>query len=246
MLTGIANDLLRNSCTRDVIDWLNENSGAVQAGAAVLLVLTLIAVAYQAVQTRKQADATERTVEEMREQRLSGDRPLLLIDLLDYKGNGKVPSGIKSEECYPDSMSFRVANLGPGPAIEVEMTVLHPKAHYWRSAPKGYLLKDESMAFDATESMNPPTGLSLSDCLQRCGLNVKRGHNLGFVARYRDAHGRIWVAWMCFDYDTDVDSEGDGVWWIEQGSQYVQMLKEAADAESWQALFGGPLAPQDR
>ncbi len=229
-----------------VVDWLNDNSGAVQAGAAAVLVFTLIAVVYQAWQTRKQADATERTVEEMREQRLSGDRPLLLIDLLDYKGNGKLPSGTKADDCYPDSMSFRVTNLGPGAAIEVEMTALHPKAHYWRSAPKGYLLKDESWPFDATESIYPPTGRGLSDCLERFGLNAEPGYTLGFVARYGDAYGRIWLAWMCFDYDTDVDSEGDVVWWVEQGSQRVQRLEEASGAQSWQVLFGGSVAPQDR
>lgn len=141
-----------------MIDWLNDNSGAVQALAAVVLVATLLVVLYQAVQTRKQADATELTVEEMREQRLSGDRPLLLVDLLDYKGNGKIPVGATAEECYPTSMSLRITNVGPGPAIEVEMTALHPNTHYWRSAPKGYLLKGESIEFGADTSIYPRRG----------------------------------------------------------------------------------------
>lgn len=230
----------------EVIDWLNDNSGAVQAASSVVLVLTLAVIAYQAYQSRKQAEATERTVEEMREQRLSGDRPLLLLDLLDHKGTGKIPSGTSAEDCHPASMSFRITNVGPGPAIELEMTALHPKAHYWRSAPKGYLLSGESMTFDAETSIYPPTRRGLSDCLEQCGLAGDPRYNLGFVTRFRDAHGRIWLAWMGFDYDTDVDDDGDGVWWIEQGSQRVQLLEDGAGVESWQSLFGGSVAPQNR
>ena len=229
-----------------MIDWLNDNSGAVQALAAVVIVATLLVVLYQAVQTRKQADATELTVEEMREQRLSGDRPLLLVDLLDYKGNGKILGGASAEECHPTSMSFRITNVGPGPAIQVEMTGLHPNTHYWRSAPKGYLLKGESIEFDAETSIYPPTGRGLSDCLEQCGLGADPRYSLGFAARFKDAHGRIWLAWMGFDYDTDVDDDGDGVWWIEQGSQRVQMLGGGAGPESWQVLFGGSVAPENR
>jgi len=68
-----------------VIDWLNDNSGAIQAASAAVLALTLIAVAYYARQTRYQAEASVRMANEMTEQRLAADQPLLILDIKDQK-----------------------------------------------------------------------------------------------------------------------------------------------------------------
>lgn len=51
---------------------------------------------------------------------------------------------------------------------------------------------------------------------------------------------------MGLDYDTDVDDDGDSVWWIEQSSQRVQLLEGEAGGTSWEVLFGGSVAPQNR
>ncbi len=78
-----------------MIDWLNDNTGAVQAiSVAVLAVVTAI-YAWRtwsiSKATEKQAAASVRMTEEMREQRLAEHMPLLLVDLLDYNTGGMKP-----------------------------------------------------------------------------------------------------------------------------------------------------------
>jgi hypothetical protein len=122
----------------------------------IILGLTLGAVGWYAWEARKQAEATRQAVEvsrtmttEIREQRLAQDRPLLVMDLTNSTTGGMRPGRERAvEDCYPDTIAFRVRNVGSGPAIDVDMTVIHPKARYWRAESKGYLLAGESVAYD--------------------------------------------------------------------------------------------------
>ena len=96
-----------------MIDWLNDNSGAVQAASAVVLALTFIAVAYYAKQTRKQADASVRMAEEMREQVLGAHLPLLVVDLPE-----------RALTYYPARITYTLRNVGSGPAVDVSEELL--------------------------------------------------------------------------------------------------------------------------
>lgn len=229
-----------------MIDWLNDNSGAVQAiSVAVLAVVTAVyAIATMKIgnATTKQAEASVRMTEEMREQRLAEHMPLLLVDLLDYNTGGMKPGPERRvDDCYPASLSFRVTNVGDGPAIDVEMAVVHSQVHYWRSATKGYLLTEEPLDYDTSESIYPPSGRGLSDCLRECQVPIQADYNLGFVARYRDIHERVWLAWMSMEYDSDLggDDNREVIWWIEHQSQHVVKLADEVRDRSWDVFFGG-------
>jgi hypothetical protein len=101
----------------DLVDWLNKNSGAVQAIATVVLVLV---TAFYVILTRslsksaaKQADASAKMAEEMREQRLAVSQPLVMPDFL---------MGLRIQLEH----RLRITNGGNGPAIKVNFTIRHP------------------------------------------------------------------------------------------------------------------------
>jgi hypothetical protein len=193
-----------------VIDWLNENSGAVQAGAAVVLVLTLIVVAYQAIQTRKQADATERTVEEMREQRMAEDEPWLVIDLVDQKHaayhewdeeSNTLRHKATGEEVTPwplPDCAVRVRNAGRRAAINAQFSYLQP-ATYYLHGPRRSLLPGETSEEDVSGFPSPfgqPPAWQ-EQLLKR--LNVTAPGCV--IVLYEDVHGRSWVSYLHLDWE---------------------------------------------
>ena len=108
----------------DAINWLNDNSGAVQAASAVVLALTLIAVAYYAKQTRKQAGATERMAEEMREQRLLAMRPILLLSPSAQEqriGSGFQIIRLALPGPLTDTTPIRIINIGTGIGVDIRV-----------------------------------------------------------------------------------------------------------------------------
>ncbi len=90
-----------------MIDWLNDNSGAIQAVAAIVLALTLIAVGIYAWQTRRQAQATERMAEGML-------RPVVTQWIKS------VSTAAASERLL---LLVRYENIGNGPAINLEWSL---------------------------------------------------------------------------------------------------------------------------
>ncbi len=96
-----------------MIDWLNDNSGAIQALSVIVLIMVTGYYAWKTKDirqaTERQADASRDITNEMREQRLAEQIPLLLIDLLDYNTGGKkVSEGRAIEDCYPEDIRLRV------------------------------------------------------------------------------------------------------------------------------------------
>ena len=119
-----------------MIEWLNDNSGAVQAIAVVVLI---IVTAVYAAAARRQADANVRMAEdsrkmaeEAREQRLDLDRPYLLIEVLGLEQiewqQVKVAEDAEPDPCaaYPKAVACRIYNAGRGPAKEIMVTLLQP------------------------------------------------------------------------------------------------------------------------
>ena len=102
-----------------MIDWLNDNSGAVQAMAVVALVLVTAVYAVLtwgiAAAARRQADASMEMAREAREQRLSGVQALIL---LQHGGHEDLGTKI--------CVRFRLMNEGNGPAMAVRRVVRHP------------------------------------------------------------------------------------------------------------------------
>ena len=113
-----------------MIDWLNDNSGAVQAiSVGVLAVVTAI-YAWRTWSisnaTEKQAEASRAMADEMREQRLLTMRPIVLLSPLADEtepGTGQEMIRLALKGPLPDTTPVRLTNIGP--AIAVGMRVPH-------------------------------------------------------------------------------------------------------------------------
>lgn len=151
-----------------MIDWLNDNSGAVQAISAVVLALTLIAVVCYAYQTRKQAKATERMTEEMLESRHGTVLPVLDFVLEDL--NLDEIFAIKEGQ-FPESVNGHIENIGLGPALDVTF-----QTKLGSEAPRG-----EKIGFMRVGASSEKWFFHLEPCSQA----IKR---LG--VEYRNAYGR--------------------------------------------------------
>jgi hypothetical protein len=97
------------------VDWLDAHAGAVQAVAAGVTVLVTIVLAgitiYYAVQTRRQVTAAKGQLQELRDARAATYRPVI-------RGVG---AGYTSGGAQPFTAQLRVANLGNGPAVDLEL-----------------------------------------------------------------------------------------------------------------------------
>ena len=94
-----------------MIDWLNDNSGAVQAVSAAILSLTFIAVAYYAYQTRRQAEVTRILAEATR-------------DMVDATLCPVIEQWLPTDR-LADSVGVVYRNSGNGPAINIEWHLQH-------------------------------------------------------------------------------------------------------------------------
>ena len=214
-----------------MFDWLNDNSGAVQAIAVIALAAITLLYAWR---THAISTATRRQAEEIRQQRLDERRPVLLIDLANYRGKMARPS---SEDAYPDEIKARVTNVGSGPAIDIDVAAIHPKARYGRNQARGYLLPNESMEYETEKSFYRPSGRRLADLLQDCGVEANSDHSVGLVARYRDELERPWIAWMALEYDwMTEDEEGQVIWQLLKTEQHRQLLSTEGRSKS-DAIF---------
>ncbi len=93
----------------DAIDWLNENSGAIQALATIVLVAV---TGVYVVLTKGYVDSTKRLADEARGAREDAVRPLIAIELAS--GDDINPG--KYATC-------KVLNVGPGAALDVTVNL---------------------------------------------------------------------------------------------------------------------------
>jgi hypothetical protein len=102
---------------------MNAGDG-IQIGVGVVLALTLVAVVWYGWQARKQAEASARMAEEMREQRLLTTRPILLLSpVAQEAGTGTAEEGLRLAlpGPLPDTTPVRIINIGPGMAVEIRV-----------------------------------------------------------------------------------------------------------------------------
>lgn len=112
----------------DVVDWLNKNSGAVQAIATVVLVLV---TAFYVILTwsiskkaGKQAEASMKMAQEMERAREASLRPVLLIEPEESEGRGTIRKAVAAERGdFDESIPCDLCNVGPGPALNVRLNV---------------------------------------------------------------------------------------------------------------------------
>jgi hypothetical protein len=198
-----------------MIDWLNDNSGAVQALAVLALVLV----------TALYASFTRRMVREMREQRLAEGRPDLLIDVAEIRDPEWYLREAQNEKCqaevepyaFPDVVC-RIHNAGRHVAKEVAVTVMNPSNGY--NAPRrGFLLPGDTWETSVTAYRDAPAEF------EACGLSKWRAEqgdrvpkpkpprlppgafgatgfvpfpDTGVVVYYRDIHDADWATYLIF------------------------------------------------
>lgn len=112
------------------LDWLNDNSGAVQGMATVVLVLV---TAFYAVRThhisktaRQQAEASVKMAEEMRRTREDSFRPVLDIQRIEQEELGAGREAMTeaiAERFGDDHVWCKLKNIGNGPALNINAHV---------------------------------------------------------------------------------------------------------------------------
>lgn len=130
---------LAAACRDEPVDWLNDNSGAVQGIATAVLVLVTAfyavrtyhiskATREQAEATREQAQRAAELAEETRISRLDSLRPILEIspvEMLDSRVLLK--QGLLAQQGQlPPNLRCTVRNIGPGPALNVLLHIWRP------------------------------------------------------------------------------------------------------------------------
>lgn len=103
-----------------MIDWLNDNSGVVQAAATIVLVLITGAYAWR---THVISKANLRMAQEMQEQRQDDLLPVIDISFNDSL-NGELKNAFGYQEgIWPETRHVRLSNLGRGAAFDVEFRI---------------------------------------------------------------------------------------------------------------------------
>jgi len=103
-----------------MIEWLNDNSGAVQAIAVVVLV---VVTAVYAMAARRQADANARMAREMEQARHDAARPVINIGLEPYEGDWEAGAKQALAKAFPAAIQCQLHNIGVGPALNIRFQV---------------------------------------------------------------------------------------------------------------------------
>ena len=167
-----------------MVEWLAAIIGSltvsdwIQLGVGIVLTLTLVAIVYYAAQTKKQAEATLKMVEETTEQRLSSMMPALVI---------KIDMPIGNAYLSTQMIQCLLKNVGPGPALEILLSE--------NFAP-------EKEGVSKVEFLRPGECISIffvSDTYMKSGV---RPNDKVFL-QYKDCFGRSWET----AYGLELDEE---------------------------------------
>ena len=119
----------------DAINWLNDNSGAVQAVAVLVLAVVtffyMLSTGKIARSTEEEAKSTKEVVEETRRTRMDDARPVLALRwiLQEEFGTGHLAMSEALSEAWNDThLSCGLVNIGRGPALNIEAKVVNPQA----------------------------------------------------------------------------------------------------------------------
>jgi hypothetical protein len=164
-----------------MIEWLNDNSGAVQAISVVALVLVTLVYAMAA---RRQADASAKMAEEVREQRYAACFPLVdavFPEFLDRDSNEGLEEGLAASagQC-PEVIRASLQNFGLGPALDVGFYIKGPGM-------EPCLRKVGALAVGQVTPAPPDTNQGLLILLEPIG-GTEQSRILRI--RYRDVYGR--------------------------------------------------------
>ena len=209
----------------DFVDWLGGGPAAQALAASVTLIVTagLATITFfYAKSARRQAKATVKMAEEMREQRLDLDRPYLLLevrnlDALEWKDLNDPSAGEPDvAAAYPKSMAYHVYNAGRGPAKEIETTLLQPLMAF-ESQSRDVLMPGDSWPVEvhADELLAALRARSTGGQLQGIehwmraqGIDSSfygSAYDCGLVAFCTDIHDRRWATYLKFGLIATLD-----------------------------------------
>ena len=210
-----------------MIDWLNDNSGAVQAVATCTLVVVTVVYAFLTWRisnnATKQAKASVKMAEEMRAQRLDVDRPYLLIEVPRLRDVEWREVGIAEDSephpysAYPKLFVCRVFNAGRGPAKEIVATALQTLVAYDKER-KDVLAPGDSwdVALRASESLayiedafSEPRSRGIDDWMRNQGIDspsIGQAYDCGLVVGCTDIHDRPWATYLKFGLMSTTDN----------------------------------------
>ena len=156
------------------ISWLNDNQGA----AIVLLTVALVLItAYYAVMSRRMTQLTKRSVEEIQNQYLNSQIPTIWF---------RLPNDQKTP-LHKRDFTLQPWNLGPGPAIDLEVKILKPiemRDLYEIDTP-GHLFGI---------ALSPGSGVNIRFHLPsspETSPTLESSRTVTVVAEYRDIYGRL-------------------------------------------------------
>ncbi|MFH0769418.1 MAG: hypothetical protein V1932_07650 [Chloroflexota bacterium] len=138
--------------------------------------------------TEKQADASVKMAEEMREQRLSEARPYILLRLVD-----------EFVQLGGDKLNVTIENVGKGPAKNLNVA-------FWNLdydpivTTKGYLGPNEDWEVEVSRSFGEPHRGNL--WLPELKELVGRYSDRTIAVKYEDIHNRAWASYLCLE-ETD-------------------------------------------
>lgn len=155
-----------------VFDWIKQNSIFMQAvSTLILLVVTSVYAAFTyaiSKAARKQADASVKMAEEMREQTVMSSRPLII-----QKGMPEIINGIT--QMY--FSHFEVYNVGNGPAVELVIFLLNKEGNKIMKPPyrETYLRAGESPLWPNRSNPDAPFEIANLDVSDYCIVSEYQG-----------------------------------------------------------------------
>ena len=211
----------------EAIKWLNDNAGAVQAIATVVLVAVTVVYAWrthviskatekQAEATRLQAEASQVIAEEAKEQRRDVDKPYLLLEIpqlanLEWE-DLSAPGDPDPHNAYPKALVCRLHNAGRGPAKQVYVTILQPLARY-RALGKDVLMPGiscdlgiEADKFATAFETESPMGFLAWAEEQQVEIDSESAYDCAAVAFCTDIHERRWATFVRFGMVSTTDN----------------------------------------
>jgi len=183
-----------------VIEWLNDNSSAVQAISVVVLavVTTIYAIATLKISnaTKRQAEASVKMAEELVESRHGDVLPLLDFYTLEGKSGYEILTKLFRIQAgaLPETFHGRIKNIGYGPALDVKfLTKLDDMEPGWQSVhrvEKGeYAFRELEPSPDWYIYLEPTNDL------------VKR-----LRVEYHNVYGRAYISWREVTFDRETGS----------------------------------------
>ncbi len=168
--------------------------------AQILLMLGLVAVTgLYAFSAFRQANASVKMAEEMKEQRFSEAQPYLLLRLKD--------EAIQWDEIEnkrpPNEFGIEIRNVGKGPAINIWAALWDARKSFFGNS-RGYLAPEEKWEVSITR-----TPIMLEDLTARYLpnlLKIVEKPMPGIIAvSYNDVHKRIYVTYLylCWHHSLD-------------------------------------------